>query len=45
MLESFLAGAIFVAMVLTPCVLATISHANRNDLTQNRDLARHDIAT
>jgi hypothetical protein len=44
MLESFLAGAIFVAMVLTPLAVASISHSDREHLTRNRDLARHDIA-
>jgi hypothetical protein len=44
MLESFIAGAVFVALVLTPCVVASFSHPDRDNLTQNRDLARHDIA-
>jgi hypothetical protein len=44
MLHSFLAGAVFVAMVLIPCIIATLSHPESDDLTPNRDLARHDIA-
>jgi hypothetical protein len=44
MLHSFIAGAVFVALVLIPCVIASFSHPDRNDLTPNRDLARHDIA-
>jgi hypothetical protein len=44
MLESFFAGAIFVALVLTPLALAAISHPDRANLTRNHDIARHDIA-
>lgn len=44
MLHSFIAGAVFVALVLTPYLVATFSHPDHENLTRNRDLARHDIA-
>ena len=44
MLDSILAGAIFVALVLTPCVVARFSRHDTTNLTRNRDLRRHDIA-
>ncbi|HEY4381231.1 MAG TPA: hypothetical protein VGN01_12850 [Acidobacteriaceae bacterium] len=43
MMHSFLVGAVYVALVITPCVIALVS-ARHTEEPQDTSLARHDIA-
>lgn len=42
-MHSFLVGAVYVALVITPCVIALFS-VGRTEKPQDSNLARHDIA-
>jgi hypothetical protein len=44
MMHSFLVGAVYVAMVITPCVVALVTVAHRKEEPRDHSLARHDIA-
>jgi hypothetical protein len=43
MMHSFLVGAVYVALVITPCVIALVT-VERTEKPQDTSLARHDIA-
>ena len=42
-MHSFLVGAVYVALVITPCVIALVS-AGHTEKPQDSSLSRHDIA-
>ena len=42
-MHSFLVGAVYVALVITPCVIALFS-VHHTEKPQDSNLARHDIA-
>jgi len=43
-MHSFLVGAVYVAIVITPCVVALFTGADRTQKSQDQNLTRHDIA-
>ncbi len=43
-MHSFLVGAVYVAIVITPCVVALFTGVHNKEKSQDQSLARHDIA-
>ena len=43
-MHSFLVGAVYVAIVITPCVVALFTGAEHTEKSQDQSVARHDIA-